>query len=162
MGGGPGNVPKRVCMGFLVQTIFVVIGIVLIKQQQNVAEVAEQNTNTVTQVVKDWNTLPIIDIQVTDDKCKSGYTPFFSRNWGGSEQGCLVNKIDTFGFSSTQTIMTNSEYDDYVRSRTSKSYTNSQVRQREPCTPISMQPSKSQDEFFDMRFCAKHGFTTFA
>ena len=41
MGGGPGNVPKRVCMGLLVQTIFVVIGIVLIKQQQNVSDVAD-------------------------------------------------------------------------------------------------------------------------
>ena len=42
------------------------------------------------------------------------------REWGGSEMGCLVNKLDTWGYSSTQTIMTQDEYDSYIRTRTSK------------------------------------------
>jgi len=62
--------------------------------------VADQNTNTVTQVVDDWNTLPFVDLKVTDDKCLSGFESVFVRRWGGSEQGCIVNKMDTFGFSS--------------------------------------------------------------
>ena len=32
MGAGPGNTPKRVTLGFIVQIILVVIGVVLIKQ----------------------------------------------------------------------------------------------------------------------------------
>ena len=52
-------------------------------------------------MVADWNSLPIIDIDVTDDKCKTSYLPIFHRGWGGSEQVYLVNKMDTFGFGTT-------------------------------------------------------------
>ena len=58
--------------------------------------------------------------------------------------------------------MTTSDYDDYVRRRTSKNYPQWQVRNREPCMPITMHPEKIQDEFFDMRFCGKHGFMNFS
>uniref|UniRef100_A0A7S3MKJ6 Uncharacterized protein n=1 Tax=Favella ehrenbergii TaxID=182087 RepID=A0A7S3MKJ6_9SPIT len=58
--------------------------------------------------------------------------------------------------------MTNSEYDDYVRQRTSKSRKAYEVRYREPCMPISMLGSKDQDEFYDMRFCGKRGSSPFA
>ena len=81
---------------------------------------SEQNTNTVTQVVENWNTLPFIKVDVTDDKCTAGTESIFVREWGGSEMGCLVNKLDTWGYSSTQTVMTQSEYDDYVNRHTSK------------------------------------------
>ena len=101
-------------------------------------------------------------MDVTDDKCAAGTESIFVREWGGSEMGCLVNKLDTWGYSSTQTVMTQSEYDDYVNRHTSKSRKAWEVRQREPCYPISMQPSKIQDEFFDMRFCGTRGSQTFA
>lgn len=126
MGAGPGNTPKRVTIGFLVQVILVVIGVVLIKQQKNVQEVSDQNTNTVTQVVENWNTMPFIGLSVTDDKCAIGTESIFERKWGGSTEGCLVNKLDTFGWSSTQVVMTKDEYDDYIRggSKSNRSRTN--------------------------------------
>ena len=87
----------------------------------------------------------------------------FVREWGGTEQGCLVNKLDLFSFySTTQVVMTQSEYDDYIRNRSSsknKSYNS--ARNQEPCAPISMKPAKSQDEFYDMRFCGTRGGKSF-
>ena len=57
-----------------------------------------------------------MSLRVTDDKCKSDEDSMFVREWGGIEQGCLVNKIDSlFGFSTTQVVMTQDEYDSYIR-----------------------------------------------
>ena len=57
-----------------------------------------------------------MSVRVTDDKCKSGEDSMFVRTWGGTEQGCLVNKQDgVFGYSTKQVVMTQSEYDDYIR-----------------------------------------------
>ena len=56
-----------------------------------------------------------MSVRVTDDKCKSDEKSMFVREWGGTEQGCLVNKIDMlFGYSTNQVVMTQSEYDDYI------------------------------------------------
>jgi|ERR1719264_1689041 len=98
---GPGNTPKRVSLGFLVQVIIVIIGVLLIKHQKNVSEVSEQNTNTVTQVVDNWNVLPFIDLDVTDDKCPASTDPVFVRSWGGTQTGCLVNKLNWTGYGSS-------------------------------------------------------------
>ena len=101
MGAGPENTPKRVTLGFITQVALVVIGVVLIKQQKSIKEVSEQNTNTVTQVVENWNTMPLVNMKVTDDKCPSGTDSIFVRPWGGSTSGCLVNKLDTWGYSTS-------------------------------------------------------------
>ena len=114
MSGGPGNVPKRVCTGLVFQLVILIIGIVLAIQMSRVGVVSDQNTNTVTEIVDDWNELPFVKVLSTDDKCPSGTESIFVREWGGSEPGCLVNKADTWGFGSTQTVMTQSEYNSYV------------------------------------------------
>ena len=165
MSGGPGNVPKRVYFGVLTQMIIMVLGIVLTIQMSQVGKISDQNTNTVTQITDDWMTIPFTKIVVTDDKCSSGADSVFTRRWGGTEQGCLVNKLDWMGYGSSQVVMTNSEYDSYISSKSSSkngqsnSYDN---RRREPCMPISMEQSKIQDEFYDMRFCGTRGGLPFA
>ena len=66
--------------------------------------------------------------------------------------------------------MTNSEYDEYIRRRSSSSSSNNygnnnygynSARNREPCMPISMKPAINQDEFYDMRFCGTRGGEAF-
>ncbi len=162
MSGGPGNVPKRVYCGLLTQLIVLVTGIVLTMQMHKVGVISDQNTNTVTQVSDDWTTLPFTKITVTDDKCTIGTVPVFTRQWAGTEMGCLVNKLDWIGYGSSQVVMTMSEYDSYVQSRTGKSSNDYQVRRREPCMPISLEAPKNQDEFYDMRFCGTRGGSPFA
>ena len=61
-------------------------------------------------------------MRVTDGKCRSDEQSVFAREWAGIEKGCLVNKLDAFlGFSSTQVVMTLSEYDDYIERQVSRS-----------------------------------------
>ena len=107
--------------------------------------------------------MPYVSVRVTDDKCTSSEDSLFVRTWGGTEQGCLVNKIDgVFGYSTKQVVMTQVEYDDYIRtSRSGKNNNQWQARNREPCVAISMKPAKEQDEFYDMRFCGTRGGQSF-
>lgn len=59
-------------------------------------------------------------MRVTDDKCDNDEESMFVRNWGGTEQGCLVNKMDAFfSYSTYQEIMTTADYDSYISSRSS-------------------------------------------
>ena len=53
--------------------------------------------------------------------------------------------------------MSQSEYDSYVNGKATKNNSRNSIRNREPCTPISIQAPVKQDEFFDMRFCGKRG-----
>ena len=53
-----------------------------------------------SQISDDWYTVPFVKLQVTDDKCPSDYESIFVREWGGLEQGCLVNKLNTFTYGS--------------------------------------------------------------
>jgi len=101
----------------------------------------------VTQITDDWMVVPFTKIKVTDDKCASGTYSVFNRVWGGTEQGCLVNKLDWMGYGSSQVVMTTREYDSYISSKSStssKSSSNSSYdnRRREPCMPISMEMPK--------------------
>ena len=90
--------PKRVCTGLVFQLVILIIGIVLAIQMSRVGVVSDQNTNTVTEIVDDWNELPFVKVLSTDDKCPSGTESIFVREWGGSEPGCLVTKL-TLGAS---------------------------------------------------------------
>ena len=165
MGFGPENVPKRVYCGCLSQMVILVFGIVLTRNMNKIGVISDQNTSTVTQIVDDWNELPFTKILVTDDKCPSGTDSVFKVNWGGTETGCLVNKLGTFGYSASQAVMTTSEYESYIRHGVSNGKnahkTIENNRRREPCMPISMNTPKVQDEFYDMRFCGTRGSAPF-
>ena len=41
------------------------------------------------------------------------------KRWGGTEAGCLVNKIRLNGYGSEQVVMRTDEYGNYIRSRES-------------------------------------------
>ena len=162
-----GPVPKRIYFACVMQLLVLILGIIVTLHMVEVGHVSDQNTNTVAQVVDDWNKIPLTSVRVTDDECTSGEESVFVREWAGTEQGCLVNKLDTFGYGSSQVVMSNSEYDSYISSssssrngRTTNNYDNN-ARQREPCMPISMKGAVKQDEFFDMRFCATKGGSAF-
>jgi len=156
----------------VMQLLVLILGIIVTIHMVEVGMVSDQNTNTVGQVVEDWNKIPFTSVRVTDDKCTSKEESVFVRNWAGTEQGCLVNKIDTWtGYSSEQVVMSISEYDSYINGRSSNgsssnrsqnNYSRSNnARQREPCMPISMKGAVEQDEFFDMRFCGTRGGASF-
>ena len=100
MSSGMINVPKRVCFNCIIQLFILVTGIVLCIIMGEVATVSKQNTSTVSQISDDWYTVPFVKLQVTDDKCPSDYESIFVREWGGLEQGCLVNKLNTFTYGS--------------------------------------------------------------
>lgn len=121
-----------------------------------------QNTNTISDVSDDWDTIPFVSVRVTDNKCSSTEESLFKRVWGGTEMGCLVNKLDTWGYGSSQVVMSNSEYDSYTSTRTTKNNSRYRQQQREPCMPISMQSPVVQDEFYDMRFCGKRAGAPFS
>ena len=110
----------------------------------DVGKVSDQNTQTVTAVIDDWNTLPFTSVTVTDDKCPAGTETMFNRHWGGTDSGCLVNKQGASG--SSQSIMTQSEYDAYVRNKASSSNSGlsiTQVKALEKCEPISALEAKA-------------------
>ena len=72
----------------------------------------------------------------------------FVREWGGTEQGCLVNKIDNFSLfttSSKQVVMSVIDYDSYInsKSKNNKNSSYNKARNLEPCMAISMKPAKS-------------------
>lgn len=158
MSGGISNVPKRVLCNCVNQLIILVIGIALTMHMGKVGKVSNQNTQTISAIVDDWTTIPFTKVRVTDNKCSATEESVFKRNWAGTEQGCLVNKIDTWGFGTTQTVMTTREYDNYISSRSSSSSNSynhygshssssynsrNNARMREPCMPISMVPPKT-------------------
>jgi len=117
MSGGPANVPKRIALGCLLQTIIMILGIILAINMKDVSKVSSQNTNTITQVVDDWEELPFVSLTTTDDRCPAGTQSVFQKPWEGTEQGCLWNKpgLMTFSLSGTQTVGTVDEYDTWVR-----------------------------------------------
>ena len=84
-------------------------------------------------------TIPFTKIVTTDDKCPSGTESVFTRRWAGTEMGCLVNKLDFIGYGSTQVVMTQNEYDSYIRNKSNKNSRDYERRRREPCMPISME-----------------------
>ena len=108
MSSGFSNVPKRVLCGCLAQLVIMVLGIAIVIQMNAVGNVSDQNLSTIADIIDDWSTIPITEITVTDDKCLSGTESIFVREWQGTQPGCLVNKMGTFGvFSgSEQVIMT--------------------------------------------------------
>ena len=112
-------------------------------------------------MIDDWETIPFTSVRVTDDKCTGSEVNVWERLWKGTEQGCLVNKLNTIGYGSQQVVMTKSEYDDYISRNTSKNTSRHQRMQREPCMPINMESPIVQDEFFDMRFCGTRGGSPF-
>lgn len=70
---------------------------------------------TVSEIADDWLVVPFVSLTVTDDKCASGTESMFVRNWGGSEQGCLVNKIEgILGYEIRQEVMTTADYESYI------------------------------------------------
>ena len=44
----------------------------------------------VTDIVKDWDTIPFTEITVQDEKCDPEDYPVFERTWHGTEEGCVV------------------------------------------------------------------------
>ena len=115
MSGGMSNVPKRLWFGCFMQTLTLGIGIVLTMHMFSVGKVGDQNTITVSEITQDWTTAPFVAVRVTDDKCTTGEASIFARKWGGTEQGCLVNKIEgLWGTSSKQEVMTVADYDSYI------------------------------------------------
>jgi len=115
MSGGTNNIPKRLWFGCFSQTVILIIGIVVTMHMVSVGKVGDQNTATVSAVADDWQVIPFVSVRVTDDKCTSSEKSVFVREWAGTEQGCLVNKIDSlFGYSTTQVVMTQPEYDSYI------------------------------------------------
>lgn len=143
--------------------LILIIGIVVTIHMVHVGKVSDQNTSTVTAVADDWEVVPFVSVRVTDDKCTSSETSLFVREWGGTEMGCLVNKIDSFfGYSTTQVVMTQGEYDSYIRSKSNnKSTSLNSAKNKEPCIPIPVKPAKDQNEFYDMRFCGTTGGKSF-
>ena len=134
--------PKRLWFGCFTQTLIVILGVVVTIHMVSVGKVSDQNTSTVSAVADDWQTIPFVSVRVTDDKCTSSEESMFVREWGGTEQGCLVNKLDNslFSYDSNQVVMSQSEYDDYIRTKYKGS--SSGRRANEPCAPISMKPAK--------------------
>ena len=109
MSSGFSNLPKRVICGCLAQLVIMILGIAIVVQMSAVGNVSDQNLSTFSDLLRDWSTIPITEITVTDDDCLSGTESIFVREWRGTEPGCLVNKIGTFGSvisGSSQVIMT--------------------------------------------------------
>ena len=44
----------------------------------------------VTDLVQDWETIPFTSIKVQSDNCDYTTKSVFTRVWGGTEDGCLV------------------------------------------------------------------------
>ena len=133
------------------------------KHMIDVGKVSDQNTQTVTAVIDDWNILPFTSVTVTDVQCPAGTETMFNRHWGGTDSGCLVNKQGT-GNSGSQSIMTQSEYDAYVRNKASSSNSGlsiTQVKALEKCEPISALEAKAQDKFWDVTFCGTRAGNSF-
>ena len=172
---GISNVPKRVTFCCLMQLVILVLGVIITFNMYEVASVARQNNATVTEIIDNWNVLPFTKIRVANNKCKDSEESVFVRKWGGSEEGCLVNKRTLLGFSTEQVVMTTNEYNRYIRSREdSHSSRNndgvdvvdfvtgdSSARRYEPCMPISMKSAKYQDRFLEKRFCGTRGGPSF-
>ena len=78
------NVPKRVIFNCVMQLLILIIGIVLTMSMMKVAKVSDQNTGTVTAIVKDWDTIPFVSVTVTDDKCPGSTESMFVREWKGT------------------------------------------------------------------------------
>lgn len=98
--------PKRVLFTWFAQLLTMIVGVVITMHMAKVAKVTKQNTSTVSQVITDWQTVPFTSLTVTDDKCPGGTESMFVREWKGTAQGCFVNKPETWGFGTTQEVMT--------------------------------------------------------
>ena len=86
-----------------------ILGIAIVVQMNAVGNVSDQNLSTIADIITDWSTIPITEVTVTDDDCLSGTESIFVREWRGTEPGCLVNQIGTWGSvisGSEQVIMT--------------------------------------------------------
>ena len=157
MESGLANVPKRVFFGCFAQLVIMILGIVIVVQMNAIGNVSEQNLSTIEDLIDDWSTVPFTEITVTDAKCPSGTENIFVREWGGIEEGCLVQKLG----ESEQVMMTKDEYETYVNSKVTQRgnqvFQKNQIRRREPCTPISRQVPVKQGVFFDKHFCGKRG-----
>ena len=88
---GFADIPKNIIFNLLLQGIVLFFGIMVTKHMMDVGKVSDQNTTTVTAVVNDWNTLPFTKVEITDNKCHAGTETMFVREWGGTEEGCVIN-----------------------------------------------------------------------
>jgi len=53
------------------------------------------DTSALEQVVTDWTTRPLVDVKVSSKPCwGSEIVTVFSRNWEGTEKGCLLDNGD--------------------------------------------------------------------
>ena len=103
---GMKNVPKQVVVGFAIQSVIFVIGIILSVFMARVAVIEEQDTSEVNQILEDWGTVPFVSVQTTKSlACPAGTESIFVREWGGTETGCLVHKKNTFELDTTQTTI---------------------------------------------------------
>ena len=119
-------------------------------------------------------------VRATDDKCTTGEEALFNRRWGGLEDGCVVDKVTGTYYRDFQwhtwesreiTVMTRGDYEELMYQRSSSgsssssssssTWTKSDAKRKEPCSPIQSRPAEDQDEFWDFRFCATRGSTTF-
>ena len=173
---GFNNLPKRVGFCCAMQTMILGIGIhISISMYGGVEVVNYQNTSTVTDVIENWTRIPFTEVRVTEDKCMDDEYRMFYRIWYGTKSGCLVNKIVAYDKDSKQTILTDSDnneylteqflmtdaaYDEYIREKYCYCQSSSQYVKndcswvpacfarkalREPCIPIPKQDYIVQD-----------------
>ena len=73
-------------IGMIFSTVsFLVFGFILINWTSQFQDDVFEPTDFINQVVKDWNTVPFIDIEVTSAPfCPNGTDLVFARPWYGS------------------------------------------------------------------------------
>jgi len=56
----------------------------------HIGEATDVNIRRVTQVEKDWRTVPFVTAVTRDEECKYNEEPIFMRLFEGAEMGCIV------------------------------------------------------------------------
>lgn len=99
--------------------------------------------------------MPFVDIKVYDKKttngCRNGEVTLFSRNWGGTVEGCFLGNERG---SLNREIITRSQYNAGKNGKNAK-YRN------ESCKSIRAQPSIVMDQIDDKYICGVRGGNTF-
>ena len=80
-------------------TNVVILGICVVLMIVTNKELAQSDrlaaTETIKQVTDDWKVLPFVELETNSDVgCSNGFEPVFTKEWLGTEKGCLGEKCD--------------------------------------------------------------------
>jgi len=81
------------CCLLAINVTIITLSSIMLNRVKVANELSTVNLDVVEQIESDWIAVPFVDIVIDENACPAETEAVFSKTWGGTEEGCLIQNL---------------------------------------------------------------------